>query len=142
MEWRASSCATPPAARPKRILPFFVAASLLAPGVFDYSLEAGLPRLSFGTSADSYVVKPVASASLRYGVFDWLTVAGHAEGGAGLMNGSVGLVARTGSFGVASFAVAASRYGADTGFQTYLSYETTDPGLQYQRELAADVRPL
>ena len=105
-------------------LPFFVAASLLAPGVFDYSLEAGLPRLSYGTSADSYVVKPVASGSLRYGVFDWLTVAGHAEGAAGLMNGSVGLVARTGSFGVASFAVAASRYGGDTGFQSYLSYET------------------
>src|SRR5213079_1832644 len=91
---------------------------------FDYSLEAGMPRLSYGTSADTYVAKPVASGSVRYGLFDWLTLAGHAEGGAGLINGSIGAVARTGPFGVASFAIAGSHYGADTGLQSYLSYET------------------
>src|SRR4051812_4067176 len=75
-------------------LPFFVSANLLAPGIFDFSLEGGLPRLSYGTSADAYVAKPVASASMRYGMFDWLSLAGHAEGGAGLVNASAGIVAR------------------------------------------------
>jgi len=105
-------------------LPFYASANLLAPGLFDYSVEAGLPRLSYGTSSDTYVTKPIASGSLRYGISDWLTFAGHFETGAGLINGSSGIAARTGSFGVASFAVAASQYQNATGFQTYLSYET------------------
>jgi outer membrane usher protein len=105
-------------------LPFYASAALLAPGLFDYSIEAGLPRLSYGTTSDTYVAKPIASGSIRYGIFDWLTIAGHLETGAGLVNGSSGIMARTGSFGVASFAVAASHYQKATGFQTYLSYET------------------
>ena len=106
------------------VLPFYVSSSLLAPGMFDYSVEAGLPRLSYGTTGDSYLGTPVASGSARYGAFDWLTVLGHAEGGAGLINGSVGAVIRTGSFGVATVAGAASRSGSSTGFQSYAAYET------------------
>jgi outer membrane usher protein len=106
------------------VLPFYVSANLLAPGMFDYSLEAGLPRLSYGTSTDTYLPTPVASASARFGVFDWFTVLGHAEGGAGLMNGSLGAVVRTGTFGVATVAGAASRSGDGTGFQSYAAYET------------------
>jgi len=105
-------------------LPFFVSSYLLAPGMFDFSLEAGLPRLSYGTSGDSYVAKPVGSGSLRYGMFDWLTLAGHAEGGAGLINASAGLIARTGAVGVASLALAGSHYAGAMGVQTYASYET------------------
>jgi outer membrane usher protein len=105
-------------------LPFYVSASLLAPGMFDYSLEAGLPRLSYGTTTDTYAPTPVASFSARYGAFDWLTVLGHAEGSAGLMNGSLGAVVRTGSFGVATVAGAASRSGDGTGYQSYAAYET------------------
>jgi len=106
------------------VLPFYISANLLAPGLFDYSVEAGMPRLSYGTTADTYVAKPVASASGRYGLFDWLTVEGHAEGGAGLINASGGFAARTGAFGVATVAAAASHYGSSTGFQSYLAYET------------------
>ena len=40
------------------VLPFYVSSSLLAPGMFDYSFEAGLPRLSYGTTGDSYVATP------------------------------------------------------------------------------------
>src|SRR5712675_1255692 len=110
-------------------LPFYVSSALLAPGMFDYSVEAGLPRLSFGTTDDTYVTKPVGSASARYGLFDWLTVAGHAEGGAGLLNASAAVTARTGTFGVATMAAAASHYGSDTGFQSFLSYETKILGI-------------
>jgi outer membrane usher protein len=66
---------------------------------------------------------------MRYGVFDWLTVAGHAEGGAGLLNASAAVTARTGTFGVATMAAAASHYGSDTGFQSFLSYETKILGI-------------
>ena len=106
------------------VLPFYASSTLLAPGMFDYSVEAGLPRLSFGTTSDTYVAKPIGSGSVRYGLFDWLTLEGHAEGGGGLMNASAGVVARTGTFGVASLAGSASHYGGATGFQSYLSYET------------------
>lgn len=106
------------------VLPFYVSANLLAPGMFDYSVEAGLPRLSYGTTGDRYAATPVASASGRFGVFDWFTLQGHAEGAAGLMNGSLGAVIRTGSFGVATLAGAASRSGTGTGFQSYAAYET------------------
>ena len=110
-------------------LPFYTSANLLAPGLLDFSIEAGLPRLSYGTTTDTYVATPVGSASMRYGMLDWLTVAGHAEAGAGLLNGSAGIAARVGSFGVASAAIAASHYGNGTGFQSYLSYETKILGI-------------
>lgn len=110
-------------------LPFYTSANLLAPDLFDFSVEAGLPRLSYGTTSDTYVAKPVGSASFRYGMLDWLTLAGHAEVGAGLLNGSAGIAARTGSFGVASLALAASHYENSTGFQSYLSYETKILGI-------------
>jgi outer membrane usher protein len=105
-------------------LPFYASAMLLASGLFDYSIEAGLPRLSFGTVDDMYLNRPVASASARYGMLDWLTLEGHAEGGAGLGNASGGIAARTGSFGVTSAAVAASYYQSRVGYQSYFSYET------------------
>ena len=53
---------------------------LLKPGLYDYSIEAGLPRRNQGTSSFDYQVSPAGSASLRYGFEDWLTVEGHAEG--------------------------------------------------------------
>lgn len=106
------------------VLPFFVSSSLLAPGMSDFSAEAGVPRLSYGTTADTYVGEPVASGSMRYGLFDWVTLMGHAEGGAGLINASAGAAIRTGSFGVATVAMSGSHFGGGTGFQSYLSYET------------------
>ena len=110
-------------------LPFYTSASLLAPGLLDYSLEAGVPRLSYGTTSDTYIAKPVGSGSLRYGFSDWLTIAGHAELATDLVNASAGLVVRTGSFGLASMALAASHHGSGTGFQSYLSYETKILGI-------------
>jgi outer membrane usher protein len=110
-------------------LPFYASAMLLASGLFDYSIEAGLPRLSFGTADDMYLNRAVASASARYGMFDWLTLEGHAEGGAGLVNASAGIAARTGSFGVTSAAIAASYYASQVGYQSYFSYETKLWGL-------------
>ena len=113
-------------------LPFYVSSKMLAPGLFDFSMEAGAPRLSYGTTADTYGKTFVASASGRRGVLDWLTLEGHAEAGAGLWNAGAGAVIRTGSFGVASGALAASDYGGKLGLQSYVAYETGIWGLTVQ----------
>ena len=82
----------------KTTAPFYAAANLLAPGLSSWSVEAGLPRLSYGSSSDDYEETPVGSATLRRGIFDWMTVEGHVEGGAGLANGGVGGVVKNGRF--------------------------------------------
>jgi len=110
-------------------VPFYASPSLLAPGLMGWSIEAGLPRLSFGSTADGYVQSPVGSASLRRGIFEWLTMEGHAEGGAGIANGGIGAVFKTGTIGVAAAAMSASTGSGGSGAQTYLSYETRLLGL-------------
>ena len=108
----------------RTIVPFYTSPSLLAAGEKDWSVEAGLPRLSYGSIADGYVETPVGSATLRGGLSDWLTTQAHVEAGDGLFNGGVGAVMRTGAFGVSALAVSASSGPAGYGLQTYLAYET------------------
>lgn len=104
--------------------PFYATSTLLAPGLSSWSVEGGLPRLSYGSSGDVYVGSPVASATLRRGIYDGLTAEAHAEGGAGVINGGIGGVFRTGTIGVAAVALAGSGSGTNRGLQTYASYET------------------
>ena len=110
-------------------LPFYASPNLLAPGLFDFSVDLGLPRLSYGTPSDTYVNNPVGSASVRAGIFDWLTVEGHGEFSGNLLNGGAGASMRAGSFGVASFALAASHHQGQTGFQSYVAFDTTFMGM-------------
>ena len=110
-------------------LPFYVSSKLLADGLFDFSFEAGMPRLSYATAADTYARQFVTSASGRRGLYDWLTLEGHAEAGAGLWNAGAGFSVRTGSFGVASAALAASRFSGNFGLQSYFAYETSAFGV-------------
>ena len=105
-------------------LPFFTSARLLKPGLLDYSVEAGFPRRFFGVKSDAYSSKMVVNGSLRRGIFDWITLEGHAEAGAGLYNGSLGAVTRVFSRGALTTALAASHSHAGTGFQTYAAFDT------------------
>jgi outer membrane usher protein len=108
----------------KTSLPFYASANLLASGLNSWSVEAGFPRLSYGSTDDTYVGTPVASATLRRGISDWVTVEGHAEGGDGVANGGIGAAVLTGTIGVAAAAISASTMSRNLGFQTYASYET------------------
>lgn len=108
----------------RTVVPFFASPSLLARGETDWSVEAGLPRRSYGSTADGYTETPVGSATLRGGLSDWLTLQGHAEGGGGLYNAGLGAVTRSGGFGVAALAVSGSNGPAGNGFQTYFAFET------------------
>jgi outer membrane usher protein len=53
-----------------------------------------------------------------------MTAEAHAEGGAGVANGGVGAVFKTGTIGIAAAAVSASTSSGSRGLQTYVSYET------------------
>jgi outer membrane usher protein len=98
-------------------LPFFVSSRLLNHGIIDYSFEAGYSRTYYGVDSFSYGPDPIASASLRGGLNDWLTVETHAEGGAGLVNGGAGLVLNAFNRGVVQGALASSHFGGGNGFQ-------------------------
>ena len=105
-------------------IPFFTSPKLLREGLYDFSLEAGVPRLRYGVDSNAYLAATVGSASLRGGLHDWLTIEAHVEGNANLLNAGLGLVTGLGSWGVASFATSGSRFGQSTGFQTYAAFDT------------------
>jgi outer membrane usher protein len=105
-------------------LPFYTSAQLLREGLTYFSVETGFPRLRYGADSNNYSAKEMASVSTRYGMYDWLTLEGHAEGVPSLYNAGAGVVARTGDFGVLSAAASASTYQGQSGMQTYLAFET------------------
>ncbi len=105
-------------------VPFFTSPRLLRQGIYDYSLEAGAPRLRYGVDSNRYAKRSVGSASLRGGVYDWLTAEAHAEGDAKLQNLGLGVVADLASRGVLSFALSGSRMASRTGMQAYAALDT------------------
>jgi outer membrane usher protein len=66
--------------------PFFTTPLLLRRGFVDYAAEAGFARRYFGVRSNDYADMLLATGSVRYGLRDSLTLEGHAEGGAGLVN--------------------------------------------------------
>jgi outer membrane usher protein len=111
--------------------PFYASSDLLAPGLLDFSVEAGFARRFYGTQSNDYDDAPMGSITARYGVNDWLTVEGHAEGGGGLLNGGLGGVFSLGNYGVGSLAAAYSRFNSETGYQLAASAEAELWGLQF-----------
>lgn len=107
------------------VVKLFSSPALLRPGLIDFSVEAGLPRVAYATDQDRYLTdKPASAASLRIGLANWLTAEAHGEAAAGLVNGGAGAVLRAGGFGIASVALAASGSERGNGLQTYASFET------------------
>ncbi|MGN6729520.1 MAG: fimbria/pilus outer membrane usher protein [Rhodanobacteraceae bacterium] len=102
--------------------PFYTASQLLRAGLSDYSLDAGFVRKDYGVSSFSYAGDPAASALYRYGVRDWLTLEGHAEGTVGLSNGGVGAVVEIGRAGIVNASYSSSRDSGDSGSQAELGY--------------------
>lgn len=103
---------------------FFSTPRLLREGVYESSIEVGMPRLRYGLVSDDYDSQAVGAATLRKGVLDWLTVEAHSEGGLGLVNGGAGIVARAGTVGVVNVAVSGSAEQGQRGAQTYGSFDS------------------
>jgi len=103
-------------------LPLYVDTRLLAPGLDDYSLEVGALRHGYGSDSFGYEHSPAASASLRRGVSDSLTLEAHGEAGVGVANGGAGGLLRLGQAGVVSGSLAGSA-GRGNGGQLSVGYQ-------------------
>ena len=96
----------------------YSSAELLQAGLSDWSLEAGLVRRDYGLRSFAYADEPMASATLRHGVNDLLTVEAHAEGTAELAMAGAGaqvMLGRRG--GVLDLSLAGSRHEGRAGRQ-------------------------
>jgi outer membrane usher protein len=105
-----------------KVVALYVDTRLLAPGLFDYSAEAGVLRRDFGSRSFGYASQPVASASGRYGLSPLITLEAHGEAAAGLLNGGAGILANLDGRGVLSATVAASA-GRARGGLAALGYQ-------------------
>jgi outer membrane usher protein len=106
-------------------LPFSVSNKLLRGGLYDFSVEAGFPRLFYGVRSNDYLAEPAGSASLRYGFSDHLTLESHAEATNNLVNGGVGASLGLDGIGVMSTAFAGSVSGGAIGGQAFASFDTS-----------------
>lgn len=102
-------------------IPFYVTSQLLKQGLVDYSLSVGMIRQDYGVRSFSYGQK-AGSGILRYGLTDFVTIEGQAEGASGLQVGGMGLGTRLGLLGVLNVAHRYSR--ADTN--AFLADSLTD----------------
>lgn len=104
-------------------LPFYVSPRLLKQGLLDFSAEGGFARFGFGIESWNYEPDFSASATLRYGLTDDLTIEGHSEFSDGLVNAGLGAVFRLTDWGIASVAFSQSYNDGATGSQIYAAYE-------------------
>lgn len=97
---------------------YYYGPNMVGKGVFDFSTELGFPRLQYGDSSFEYDHNIAGSASVRYGLTDWLTTEGHFEATRGLLNGGGGFITSLGSFGSLSASLAGSRFSAPEGVES------------------------
>ncbi len=113
-------------------VPFFISSKMLKQGLADFSVEAGFARQNYASENFTYSHKPLAMASLRYGLRDWLTLEGHAEGTQRFGMAGAGVNVATFGYGVLSLAGSASWFGKQgVGAQIYGSYDFQFKGLTF-----------
>lgn len=105
-------------------VPFYVASSLLKPGMWDFSLSAGALRRNYAIRSADYA-DPVASGVVRYGTTSWLTLEGRGDAAKGMNVVGGGAGFRLGLFGVLNGAYSMSNTSADA-FSDVISQPATD----------------
>ncbi len=105
-----------------RSVPLYVDTRLMAAGLTDFAVSAGVLRRDYGLASFSYADSPVASASLRHGLGDSVTVEAHAEAGRGQAAAGAGGLVKLGMLGVASGSLSGSA-GRLRGAQVQLGYQ-------------------
>ena len=110
---------------------YFFAPGMLRKGYVDYSAEVGLPRLGYGYDSFNYASDIAASGSIRYGLTNWLTLEGHAEGIRNLVNTGAGFAASLGPYGSVNASVAASRYEGALGEKISAYYQVSRNGYSF-----------
>lgn len=104
-------------------VPLYADYQRLAPGLSDFSFEAGRLRQGYGSEGDRYGSDWLGSASLRRGITDSFTLEAHAEGGANLGLAGLGAVWSPASrYGVFNLAYAVGN-GDSTGSLRRIGYQ-------------------
>ncbi|CNI09540.1 fimbria/pilus outer membrane usher protein [Yersinia pekkanenii] len=93
-------------------VPFYVASSLLKPGMWDFSFSAGALRRNYAVRSADYA-ESVASGVVRYGTTPWLTLEGRGDVARGMSVVGGGTSFRMGLFGVLNSAYSMSRTSDD-----------------------------
>lgn len=103
--------------------------TLLQAGLSDWSLDLGVLREDYGLRSFAYGDRPMASASLRHGVHQHLTIEAHTELNTDLQLAGMGAVALLGERGgVVSASFSRSRAGIMRGHQHALGYQWSAHG--------------
>ncbi len=109
---------------------FFVSPRLMRRDMLEFSVEAGVPRLDYGTESFSYAWRhPGLSASVRYGLRDDLTVQAHAEAARRLALVGAGAVFSLFDQGVMTIAGAVSHSRQGTGFLGHAALQASILGM-------------
>lgn len=108
---------------------FFTSSHLLARGMWDYSLEVGLPRGNYGQKSFDYGKKPYLSGNARYGWSDKLTFDGHIEAGFDLIMAGGGITMPLFNKALVTVSGAGSFHKGGSGFLAAASVETSLLGM-------------
>lgn len=109
-------------------LPMYVDTRMMAPGLLDYSVEAGFLREQYGLRSFQYGSQPAGSGALRYGLSGELTLEGHVEAMPGSYVAGAGFLWRLGGAGVLN-AAAAGSVGRGNGSSFSLGYQWRTPAV-------------
>lgn len=96
---------------------------LLAPKLFDYSVELGAARLNYGIDSFNYDQELLAIVGGRYGFTKSLTGEFHVEAKHDLIDVGVGAVMQAGPFGTFNAAAAVSDFQTDIGYYAYGAWD-------------------
>lgn len=125
-------------------IPFYVSASLLRPGLTDFSVEAGALRRDYGLKSFDYGDAAV-SAVVRRGITPHLTLEAHGEASRRVALAGAGADWAPGLWGTLHASAAASQTGGRSGTQLTVGYDYTGRsfGIAVEhRELSRDFRDL
>lgn len=103
-------------------MPFYVSSALLRPGLTDYAASFGAFRQNYGLRNFDYG-QLAASASVRHGVSDSLTLEGQMEGANDFLRGGAGAVVKLGTLGIVDASYSLSRHEGVRGSQVTFGYE-------------------
>src|SRR5262249_31145031 len=102
-------------------IPFYVAPTLLKPGLLDVAGEIGFLRRRYGLKSFSYGAL-AASGTARRGLARHVTGEWHGEAAHGVALAGAGIVWSPGLIGTINLSAAASRAGGRTGRQWTIGY--------------------
>jgi outer membrane usher protein len=110
--------------------PYYLALGTLSKGLQDFSYNAGFARINYGTESWNYG-QPAFLVRHRYGLTDWLTLGGRAEGSGHMISGGPNFAVRL-PVGELGGAIAASNQSGYAGVAALASYSYVGRLLNFQ----------